>query len=68
MDKDDIDSRNLIHKYGVGSLVAIKMDDWFAKDVGADLGTTEILSGTGIVELAARVAKRSGFVENVSKF
>lgn len=61
--KDDIDPRKPIHKYGVDSLVAVEMRNWFAKGVGADVGTIEILDDAGIAELAARVAKKSRFVK-----
>jgi NADPH:quinone reductase-like Zn-dependent oxidoreductase/NAD(P)-dependent dehydrogenase (short-subunit alcohol dehydrogenase family)/aryl carrier-like protein len=61
--KDDIDPKKPIHKYGVDSMVAVEMRNWFSKGVGVDVGTTEILDDTGIAELAARVAKKSRFVK-----
>ncbi|KAH7372371.1 polyketide synthase-like protein [Pyrenochaeta sp. MPI-SDFR-AT-0127] len=65
--KDDIDPRKPIHKYGVDSLVAVEMRNWFAKGVGADVSTVEILDDSGISELAARVAKKSRFVKEELK-
>lgn len=65
--KDDIDTKKPIHNYGVDSLVAVEMKNWFAKGVGADVGTTEILGEDGIAELAAKVAVRSRFVKDELK-
>jgi NADPH:quinone reductase-like Zn-dependent oxidoreductase/NAD(P)-dependent dehydrogenase (short-subunit alcohol dehydrogenase family) len=65
--KDDIDTKKPIHKYGVDSLVAVEMRNWFAKGVGADVGTVEILGEAGIAELAAKVAIRSRFVKEELK-
>ncbi|KAF2036035.1 polyketide synthase [Setomelanomma holmii] len=65
--KDDIDPRKPIHKYGVDSLVAVEMRNWFAKGVGADVGTIEILGDLGIAELAAKVVLRSKFVKEELK-
>lgn len=65
--KDDIDTKKPIHNYGVDSLVAVEMKNWFAKGVGADVGTTEILGKDGIAELAGKVAVRSRFVKDELK-
>ncbi|KAF1947383.1 polyketide synthase-like protein [Clathrospora elynae] len=65
--KDDIDPKKPIHKYGVDSLVAVEMRNWFAKGVGADVGTIEILGDAGIAELAGRVAMKSKFVKEELK-
>ncbi|KAH9873180.1 hypothetical protein J1614_005578 [Plenodomus biglobosus] len=62
--KDDIDIKNAVHKYGVDSLVAVEMKNWFAKGVGADVSTTEILGDVSIDVLAGRVAARSRFVKD----
>ncbi|KAI8941217.1 hypothetical protein NX059_002455 [Plenodomus lindquistii] len=60
--KDEINIKNAVHKYGVDSLVAVEMKNWFAKGVGADVSTTEILGDVSISLLAERVAVRSRFV------
>ncbi|KAH7075847.1 polyketide synthase-like protein [Paraphoma chrysanthemicola] len=65
--KEDIDPKKPIHKYGVDSLVAVEMRNWFAKGVGADVGTIEILDDIGIAQLAAKVAMRSKFVKEELK-
>jgi hypothetical protein len=65
--KDDIDPRRPIHMYGVDSLVAVEMKNWFAKGVGVEVGTTEILGGAAMAELAAKVVKSSRFVKDELK-
>jgi NADPH:quinone reductase-like Zn-dependent oxidoreductase/NAD(P)-dependent dehydrogenase (short-subunit alcohol dehydrogenase family) len=65
--KDDIDPRKPIHMYGVDSLVAVEMKNWFSKGVGVEVSTTDILGGDGMSELAARVAKSSRFVKDELK-
>ncbi|KAH7398734.1 polyketide synthase-like protein [Phaeosphaeria sp. MPI-PUGE-AT-0046c] len=65
--KDDIDTKKPIHNYGVDSLVAVEMKNWFAKGVGADVSTNEILGEHGIAELAGKVAVRSRFVKEELK-
>lgn len=61
--KDDIDQQHAVHKYGVDSLVAVEMRNWFSKGVGADISTTEILGDTSIAELAKKVARMSRYVK-----
>jgi NADPH:quinone reductase-like Zn-dependent oxidoreductase/NAD(P)-dependent dehydrogenase (short-subunit alcohol dehydrogenase family) len=65
--KDDIDPKKPIHMYGVDSLVAVEMRNWFAKGLGVDVSTTEILGGAGMAELAARVTKSSRYVKDELK-
>jgi NADPH:quinone reductase-like Zn-dependent oxidoreductase/NAD(P)-dependent dehydrogenase (short-subunit alcohol dehydrogenase family) len=65
--KDDIDPKKPIHKYGVDSMVAVEMRNWFSKGVGADVGTTEILDDIGIAELAVKIASKSRFVKEELK-
>lgn len=65
--KDDIDTKKAVHKYGVDSLVAVEMKNWFAKGVGADVSTTEILGDVSIEALAEMVAARSRFVRDELK-
>lgn len=65
--KDDIDPSKPIHKYGVDSLVAVEMRNWFAKGVGSDVATSEILGDVGIRVLAGTVAARSKFVKEELK-
>jgi NADPH:quinone reductase-like Zn-dependent oxidoreductase/NAD(P)-dependent dehydrogenase (short-subunit alcohol dehydrogenase family) len=65
--KDDIDSKKPIHMYGVDSLVAVEMKNWFSKGVGVEVSVTEILGGVGMAELAAKVVTSSRFVKEELK-
>ena len=62
IEKDNVDASRPIHSYGVDSLVAIEMRNWFAKGLGVSLSVMEILGGDTIQNLAARVARKSTFV------
>jgi NADPH:quinone reductase-like Zn-dependent oxidoreductase/NAD(P)-dependent dehydrogenase (short-subunit alcohol dehydrogenase family) len=65
--KDDIDPKKPIHMYGVDSLVAVEMKNWFSKGVGVEVSVTEILGGVGMAELAAKVVRISRFVKDELK-
>ncbi|ORX93899.1 hypothetical protein BCR34DRAFT_608431 [Clohesyomyces aquaticus] len=65
--KDDIDPKKPIHKYGVDSLVAVEMRNWFSKGAGADVETAEILGDVGITDLTNKVARKSQFVKEELK-
>ncbi|KAG9190821.1 hypothetical protein G6011_08909 [Alternaria panax] len=65
--KDDIDSQKAIYRYGVDSLVAVEMRNWFSKAIGADVGTVEIMSDISIWLLAVKVAGKSKFVKDELK-
>ncbi|USP78512.1 polyketide synthase PKS9 [Curvularia clavata] len=65
--KDDIDSQKAIYRYGVDSLVAVEMRNWFSKAVGADVSTADIMSDISIWLLAVKVAGASRFVSEELK-
>ena len=65
--RDDIDSQKAIYRYGVDSLVAVEMRNWFSKAIGADVGTTDIMSDISIWLLAVKVAGKSKFVRDELK-
>ncbi|KAA8624680.1 Polyketide synthase modules [Pyrenophora tritici-repentis] len=54
--KEDIDPQRAIYRYGVDSLVAVEMRNWFSKAVGADVATSEIMSDVSIWLLGVKVA------------
>ncbi|RMZ66475.1 polyketide synthase [Pyrenophora seminiperda CCB06] len=60
--KEDIDPQRAIYRYGVDSLVAVEMRNWFSKAVGADVATSEIMSDVSIWLLGVKVAGKSKFV------
>jgi acyl transferase domain-containing protein/NADPH:quinone reductase-like Zn-dependent oxidoreductase/NAD(P)-dependent dehydrogenase (short-subunit alcohol dehydrogenase family)/aryl carrier-like protein len=62
IEKENVDPSRPIHSYGVDSLVAIEMQNWFAKGVGVNLSVMEILGANTIRNLAAGVARKSSFV------
>ena len=65
--KDDIDPQKAIYRYGVDSLVAVEMRNWFSKAVGADVATADIMSDVSIWLLAVKVASTSRFVKDELK-
>ncbi|KAF2106989.1 polyketide synthase-like protein [Lophiotrema nucula] len=62
VDRENIDAAKPIYVFGVDSLVAVEMRNWFAKGVGADVSVMEILGGEAIRDLAVGVARKSRFV------
>jgi len=62
VDVDHINANKPIHTYGVDSLVAVEMRNWFAKVVGADVAVFEILGNVSMSGLAKVCTERSRFV------
>ncbi|KAF2181154.1 KR-domain-containing protein [Zopfia rhizophila CBS 207.26] len=62
VDVDSIDVSEPIHTYGVDSLVAVELRNWFVKGIGADVTVFEILENVGVSGLARVCAGRSRFV------
>ena len=58
----DIDPARPISAYGVDSLAAVELRNWFAKSLDAAVGVIEILSGKSIDALAQEVIERSKLV------
>lgn len=63
---DDVDASKPVHSYGVDSLVAVELRNWFARSIGADVAVVEILRNSTITNLARDVAQKCRFV-NVLK-
>jgi aryl carrier-like protein len=59
---DDVDASKPVHSYGVDSLVAVELRNWFARSIGADVAVLELLGNSTIAKLAANVAKKCRFV------
>lgn len=66
IDVESIDTTKPIHQYGVDSLVAVELRNWFAKGIGADVTVFQILENVKQSELAKICAGKSIFVK-VSK-
>ncbi|KAF2865597.1 hypothetical protein BDV95DRAFT_652025 [Massariosphaeria phaeospora] len=63
---DDVDVSKPVHSYGVDSLVAIELRNWFIRSLGADVAVFEILGNSAITALAWEVTRKCRFV-NVSQ-
>ncbi|KAF2266737.1 hypothetical protein CC78DRAFT_595404 [Lojkania enalia] len=48
-----------LHSLGVDSLVAVELRNWFAKEIGADIATFEILGNFSVDDLAALAVSKS---------
>lgn len=59
MPLENIDPTRPMHSFGVDSLVAIKLRNWFAKEIGADVSVFEILGNESIADLGLEAVGRS---------
>ena len=59
MPLENIDPTRPTHSFGVDSLVALELRDWFAKDIGADVSVFEILGNESVNDLGLKAAVRS---------
>ena len=55
----DIEAKRPMHVYGVDSLVALELRNWFAKVLKTDVTVFEITGQTSIVELASLACNKS---------
>lgn len=55
----DIDTTKPVHVYGMDSLVAIDLRNWFEREIGARLEIFTIMENIPLEELAAKAAKQS---------
>lgn len=58
---EDIREDKAMHNYGIDSLVAIEVRNWFAKKVCADIAVFDILGNSSIKEVATLAAGRSEY-------
>ena len=63
IEKENVDPGRTIATYGVDSLSAVEMRNWFRKVIGADVTTFEILGNESITALSLAVAAKSRYVE-----
>ena len=59
---EDINPARPISAYGVDSLAAVELRNWFAKSLDAAVGVMDILNGKSIDALAQEVIERSKLV------
>jgi NADPH:quinone reductase-like Zn-dependent oxidoreductase len=58
---EELDITTPMHSYGVDSLVAVELRNWFAKEVHADIAIFDILGGATIATAGALAAAKSKF-------
>lgn len=59
MPRDDIDTSKPLHAYGVDSLLAVELRNYFAKELSADVAIFDLMGGASIDAVALTVAKKS---------
>ena len=59
MPLENIDPTRPTHSFGVDSLVALELRNWFAKNTKADISVFEILGNESIYKLALKAAEQS---------
>ena len=62
MPVENIDPTRPPHAFGVDSLVALELRNWFAREVGAEVSVFEILGSESITDLGLRAAGRSSLL------
>jgi hypothetical protein len=61
---EDIDRSRPLHMYGVDSLLAVELRNWFAKTFKADVAIFDITGQASLEEVATRAAAQSGLRMN----
>lgn len=64
MDIAELDPTRPTSAFGIDSLVAVELRNWFQKDMKADIAVFEILQANSLQTLAFRVAEKSSLMEN----
>jgi aryl carrier-like protein len=57
----DIDAERPVHTFGIDSLVAIDLKNWFAREIGADVQVFNLLGNHSLGEVATQAAQSSRF-------
>ncbi|KAL3472349.1 hypothetical protein BJX99DRAFT_262333 [Aspergillus californicus] len=58
---DELDLDKPIHQYGVDSLTAVELRNWFGREMRADVAIFDILGGASIASVVALAAGRSKY-------
>lgn len=64
IDRQEVDIDKTIYSYGVDSLVAIELRNWFLKMVAADVAVFDILGNHSIHSIGALAAERSELISS----
>ncbi|KAJ2987981.1 hypothetical protein NUW58_g4216 [Xylaria curta] len=59
---EDVNTGRPVHTFGIDSLVAIDLKNWFNREIGAEVQVFTILGNATMEELARDAARRSRFV------
>ncbi|KAI1496239.1 lovastatin nonaketide synthase [Biscogniauxia marginata] len=59
--ESDVDPGKPVHTYGIDSLAAIDLKNWFEREVGAKIEVFVLLSNISLKELCAEAAKKSRY-------
>ena len=59
--KEDMDTSKPLHTYGVDSLLAVELRNYFAKEMDADMAIFDIMGGSSIESISMLVARKSRF-------
>ncbi|KAL9618384.1 MAG: hypothetical protein Q9160_006892 [Pyrenula sp. 1 TL-2023] len=60
--EDTFDLTKPMHNYGVDSLFAVELRNWFGKDMNADIAVFEILGDSSFVDVGKMIVSRSRYV------
>lgn len=58
---DDIDTSKPLHAYGVDSLLAVELRNYFAKELGAEVAIFDLMGGASFAAVGTTVASRSKY-------
>lgn len=67
LDTSDVDPDKPVHAYGIDSLVAIDLKNWFAREIGAEIQVFFLLGNSPIKEVAREAAVRSTWRPSTKK-
>ena len=56
----DLDTSQALHAYGVDSLLAVELRNYFTKELDADLAIFDIMGGSSIESVSVVMARKSG--------
>ncbi|MCJ1355407.1 MAG: hypothetical protein MMC33_005398 [Icmadophila ericetorum] len=65
--RKDIDMNEAVHSFGVDSLMAVELRNWFFREVRANVAVFEILGNGSMVSLGVLAAGKSAFVPSAVK-
>ena len=66
MPRDDIDTAKSLHAYGVDSLLAVELRNYFANKLSADVAIFDLMGGASIDVVSLTFAKKSTFFSATS--